>query len=60
MMTTVKPSSMMFATISGCAQTACFRAKPRADKPARKSTGKTSARSAKKRAKAGRRRSKQS
>jgi len=52
-MTSVKPSAMMFANVSGCAQTAVVR--PKRSKPKPEPAGKSAKRTKKKPAKVARR-----
>lgn len=50
-MTRVSPNTMMFATVSGCAQTAVVRLEKTKVEPAEKATAKSAARLAKTRSK---------
>jgi len=59
-MTRVNQNAMMFATVSGCAQTALVRLERPAAKAARKTSGKPSRRQSKGRTKSGRAADKQS
>jgi len=59
-MTRVKPNAMMFATVSGCAQTAVVRVKRPKAKPAKKTSEKSAAGVKKARSKAGQRNAKRS
>ena len=59
-MTRVKPNSMMFATVSGCAQTAVVRRERPKVKPTGKTSGNSAARIEKTRSKTGKRDTKRS
>jgi hypothetical protein len=59
-MTRVVPNAMMFATVSGCAQTALVRVERSAAKVAAKTSGKSARRQSKGRSKRGRQAGKRS